>query len=156
MRPFSLTLLLITLAACRKTAPPAPPTPEALGAELATFRQVLMPLTPEALNTARSDRPNPYALGSVLLDGRPAAVFAAYAGPWLAPREMLAQPMSIQQFLSAFGNDRRAGLAEVIAPKGALFFTREQLPDVIRAARAAGASDEALPFTIIRGAGQSH
>ncbi len=154
MRRLSLIVLLLTLAACRQPAPPAPPTPEALGAELATFRQVLMPLAPEALNSLRDDLPDSYALGSVVIDGRPAAAFTAYTSPWRTPREMPARPMSIQQFLSAFGNDPRSQLAGVVTPKGSFFFTREQLPDIIRAARATGASSENVPFTVIRGAGR--
>ena len=167
MSRFPLVILLAAFGACRKQAPTTPPTPEALGAEIATFHQVLVPISTQTFvnmreaaarrgieNVSPGDFLDPYALGSVLINGQTVAVFTAYTGPWQAPREMPTQPMSIQQFLRAFGSDQRSNLAAIIAPKGNIFFTREQLLDVIGAARASGASSEDIPFTVIRGSGR--
>lgn len=163
--PFAV--LLAALLACRKPAPPAPPTPEALAAELATFPQLLAPVAPEAVDdfTAAVARDGAARAGSAYIrknyihssstvNGRKAEVFVGYAGPWQAPKGTALQPMSVQQFLRTFGSDAQTDIATVIAPKGNMFFTREQLPDIIAAARAAGARSEDLPFTVVVGSGR--
>lgn len=162
-------LLLAGLAACGKTeAPPAAPTPEAVGAELATFPQILVPISTttwtsmlaaasrkDALGVRAIEYPRPYAHPAVLADGKETPVLMGYTGLWLAPSPVPLQPMSVQQFLRVFGADPDADLASVIAPRGAIFFTREQLPDVISAARAAGATSADLPYSVVRGAARA-
>lgn len=159
-------LAALLLAACGKSeAPPAPPTPEAVGAELATFPQVLVPISTatwtsmleaasrnDPLRVRATQYPAPYAHPVVLVDGKETPVLMGYTGLWLAPSPVPLQPMSIQQFLRVFGADADADLASVIAPRGAIFFTRAQLPDVIASARAAGATSEDLPYSVVRGA----
>lgn len=160
-----LLILAAGLAACERPAPPpVAPTPQAIGAELATFRQLLVPISTSAWTSmqaaiARNDPdrayatlyPQPYAHDTVIIDGREFPVIYAYTGAWLAPSRAPLQPMSVQQYLRAFGADPGTDLASVIAPKGRIFFTREQLPDVIAAARAAGASSEDLKYSITLG-----
>lgn len=164
-------LIVAALAACGKAdeAPPAaPPTPEAVGAELATFPQILVPISTATWTSmqeaaARDDlprinataHPHPYAHPTVLVDGKETPVLMGYTGLWLAPSPLPLQPMSVQQFLRVFGAGEGADLASVIAPRGAIFFTRAQLPDVIAAARAAGASSAELPYSLVRGAARA-
>lgn len=165
MNRLVLPLLLAALAACGEKPAAAPPTPAAVGAELATFPQLLVPISSQTWAgmqqaVARGDPGlsfahqylRPYAHASVIVDGRENAVFVGYAGVWLAPAPVPLQPMSVQQFLKAFAADDGANLATVVAPKGSIFFTREQLPDVIGAARAAGATSADLPYSVVRGA----
>jgi hypothetical protein len=154
------------LAACGKTpAPPAAPTAQALGAELATFPQLLVPISTATwagmrAAVARNDpdranayqHPQPYAHHTVQIDGKDFPVIVAYTGVWLAPAPVPLQPMSVQQYLRTFGGDAGTDIASVIAPKGRIFFTREQLPDVIAAARAAGATADDLPYSVVHGA----
>ncbi|MBI2387246.1 MAG: hypothetical protein HYV14_14735 [Elusimicrobia bacterium] len=165
MRTAALVVLAAALAACGKTPePPKAPTPAAVGAELATFPQLLVPISTSTWASmqaaaARNDPdhananqyPRPYAHHAVRIDGRDVPVITAYTGVWLAPAPVPLQPMSVQQYLRAFGADADTDLASVIAPKGTIFFTREQLPDVIAAARAAGATSEDLPYGIVHG-----
>jgi len=165
MKAAALVVLAAALAACGK-APEAPaaPTAAALGAELATFPQLLVPISTTtwagmqkaiALNDmsrANADQyPQPYAHYTVRVGSRSVPVIVAYTGVWLAPAPTPLQPMSVQQYLRAFGADPGTDLASVIAPKGRIFFTREQLPDVIAAARAAGAASDDLPYSIVHG-----
>jgi hypothetical protein len=164
MRISALLLLAGALAACGKAPAPPAPTAQALGAELATFPQLLVPVSTSTWASmqaavARNDMdhananqyPRPYAHPVVTVGGKETPVLVAYAGAWLAPAPVPLQPMSVQQFLRAFGADEGTDLASVIAPKGRMFFTREQLPDVIAAARAAGATAEDAPYGIVLG-----
>ncbi|MDD5301680.1 MAG: hypothetical protein PHS14_01115 [Elusimicrobia bacterium] len=166
MKIAALVILAAALAACGKT-PPKAPTPEAVGAELATFPQLLVPISSQTWagmqvaakindpgHVNANQYPHPYAHGSVLVGGRETAVIVAYTGVWLAPAAVPLQPMSVQQFLRTFGADPGTDLAGVIAQKGNIFFTREQLPDVIGAARKSGATSEDLPYSMVRGAGR--
>lgn len=155
-----LLVLATAHAACRKSAPPAS-DPAAIGRELATFRQVLMPLSPQFVEligrsgverAVPSDVPVPYMLGEIPVNGRLSPVFAAYTDPWKAPKGLAMRPMSIDQFLSSFAFDMRADIALVRAPKGDIHFTRGQLPEVLAAAHAAGAAVENLPLSVINGA----
>lgn len=162
--------LLAGLAACGKPEAPAPsaPTPEAVGAELATFPQILVPISTatwtsmleaasrnDPLRVSATQYPHPYAHPVVLVDGKATPVLMGYTGLWLAPSPVPLQPMSVLQFLRVFGGDAGTDLASVIAPRGAIFFTRAQLPDVISAARAAGATSEDLPYSVVRGAARA-
>lgn len=165
MRAAALVVLAAALAACGKApAPPAAPTAAALGAELATFPQLLVPISTTtwagmqkaiAINdTTRVDAnqyPQPYAHYTVRISSTDVPVIVAYTGVWLAPAPIPLQPMSVQQYLRAFGADAGTDLASVIAPQGRIFLTREQLPDVIAAARAAGATSDDLPYSIVHG-----
>jgi len=154
----------VALAACGKK-PPAAPTAEAVGAELATFPQLLVPISSQTWasmqsaaarndteHTAANQYPQPYAHSTVRVNGRDISAFVAYTGVWLAPAPVPLQPMSVQQYLRAFAADADTDLASVIAPKGSIFFTREQLPDVMGAARNAGATTADLPYSMVRGA----
>jgi hypothetical protein len=160
-----LVVLAAALAACGKPSPPTAPTPEAVGAELATFPQLLVPISTQTWarmqsavarndveHSAANQYPQPYAHGSVLLNGRDTPAFVAYTGVWLAPAPIPLQPMSVQQYLRTFAADADTNLAGVIAPKGSIFFTREQLPDVMGSARNAGASSVEMPYSLVRGA----
>lgn len=60
--------------------------------------------------------------------------------------------MAVQQYLRAFGADEEINLASVVAPRGSIFFTREQLPKIIAAARAAGAGDADQSYSVVYGA----
>lgn len=152
----------VALASCGRRQ--APPTPEALGAELASFPQVLLPLTQDAYKryTNLAEKPNPetaggrqlYTHGSATVAGKPVALFLAYSGPWQAPKGLVLQPVSVLQFLRAFTADSQTDIAAVAAPKGSLYFTRAQLPDIVVAAKAAGASDADIPFGFIIGSGR--
>jgi hypothetical protein len=166
MRLLPLVVLIAALAACGRK-PPAAPTPEALGTELATYPQILVPLTPQTLedlrdviarkgieNVSLSTFKQSYAHGSATVNGKHIAVFVAFAGTWQAPKGVPLQPMSVQQYLRAFAGDVETDVATLAAPKGNMFFTREQLPDVIGAARAAGASSGDLPFVVVAGSGR--
>lgn len=163
MRRLAGLLLLAALAACGRK--PGPPTPQAVGAELATFPQLLVPISSTtwalmqqeaALGGAghpTADKyPKPYARAGVLVAGKESSVFLGYTGVFLAPAPVPLQPMSVQQFLRAFAMDGETEMAAVVAPKGSIFFTREHLPDVIGAAREAGATSSDLPYSIVRGA----
>lgn len=160
-------LVLVGALACGKPAPPAPPTVAAIGAELATFPQVLVPLSEKAwvdyteavsregaANVTSASFRLAYMHGEASGKSKKAAVFVAYATPWEAPAKAPLQPMSVLQFLRAFAVDAETELAVVRAAKGGIIFSREQLPDVIGAARGAGASSEVLPFSLVRGSGR--
>ncbi|PIR19214.1 MAG: hypothetical protein COV48_03200, partial [Elusimicrobia bacterium CG11_big_fil_rev_8_21_14_0_20_64_6] len=158
--------LLLALTACRKPAPPAPASPHAIGAELATFKQVLMPLTDETLENLRraillhgpesvtlTSFRQTYSHGTTTVNGAKASVLIAYSDPWRAPKGIFLQPMSVLQYLRAFANDAGTDLTMLSTPKGEIFFTREQLSEVSTAASEAGAGGEDLPFVLIRGSG---
>lgn len=164
MRLSALLLLAAALAACgtKPSAAPVPPTPEALGAELATFPQLLVPISTSTwslmLDAGSKKDPqgakatwhtNPYAHVSLSIDGKHAEALIAYTGVWLAPRPAPLQPMSVQQYLQAFAADAGTDLAIVVAPKGTFYITRTQLVDVMQAASAAGAGLVDLPYSII-------
>lgn len=166
MSRLPLVILLAAFAACGRK-PASPPTAAALGAELATFPQLLVPPTEQTLidwkeavarkgaeNVTLTSFRQSYTHGSATVNGKEVAVFVAYAGPWQAQKGMPLQLMSVPQFLRAFAADPQTDLAMVAAPKGNLFFTREQLPEIIGAVRAAGAASEDLPFTLIGGIGR--
>ncbi|UPT74050.1 MAG: hypothetical protein M0D55_19865 [Elusimicrobiota bacterium] len=93
-----------------------------------------------------------YGRGAAEIAGSTVTVFAAYGGAWLMPSETAARPMGALQFLRAFEDAQDCVGAVVIAPKGRLYVPREQLLDVIIAARAAGATDANVPFSLVRGA----
>lgn len=161
----ALLVMLAALAACGSKAPPGPPTAEAIGAELATFPQLLVPISSgawagmnriaAAYPAATPDLfPQPYAHGSAEAGGRTTAFFLGYASVWQAPAAVPLQPMSVQQFLRAFAADAATDHAGVIAPKGTIFFTREQLAEVMGAARTAGSTSADLPFMMVVGAGK--
>ena len=136
-----------------------------MGAELATFPQLLVPISSQTWvrmqsavtrndteRSAANQYPRPYAHGSVLVAGQETPVVLAYTSVWLAPAPIPLQPMSVQQYLRAFATDADVNLAGVVAPKGSIFFTREQLPDVMASARNAGATAVEMPYSIVRGA----
>jgi len=163
MRRLALPLLLAALAACGKK-PVEAPTPAAVGAELATFPQLLVPISTQTWaamaaasargdgdHTAATQYAKPYAHGVARIDGRDSPVFLGYSSVLLAPATVPLQPMSVQQFLRAFAADDGTDLASVVAPKGAIFLTREQLVDVIGAARAARAAAADMPYSVVRG-----
>lgn len=164
MRSSTLLVLVVALAACgpKPSAAPTPPTPEALGAELATFPQLLVPISTSTwslmldaaskknLQGAKATwHQNPYAHVPLLIDGKNAEALIAYSGVWLAPRPAPLQPMSVQQYLQAFAADAGTDLAIVVAPKGTFYIARAQLVDVMQAASAAGAGLVDLPYSII-------
>ncbi len=96
----------------------------------------------------------PYAHASASVGGQNIAVMVAYTGVWLAPAGVPLQPMSVKQYLRAFAADAGSGLAGVVAPSGTIYFRRAQIPDILDAARSAGASSEDIPYSAIRGAGR--
>ncbi|MEK7232583.1 MAG: hypothetical protein AAB268_02110 [Elusimicrobiota bacterium] len=166
MRLAALAVLAAAFAACGNP-PEKTPTPDAVGAELATFPQLLVPISSQTwasmqMATKRNDvnfinanqYPQPYAHGSVLVADRDTPVILAYTSVWLAPAPAPLQPMSVQQYLRIFGAVTEINLAVVIAPKGNIFFTREQLPDIMGAVRKAGAGSEDLPYSVVHGAGR--
>lgn len=164
MRLLALPLLLALAACGSKPAATPAPTPADIGAELATFAQLLVPISTQtwAAMAAAAERGDvyhseanqytkPYALGVARIDGRENAVFVGYSSVLLAPAPVPLQAMSVQQFLRAFAAADGANLASVIAPKGGIFIKREELPDVIGAARAAGATAGDMPYSVVRG-----
>lgn len=167
MRPLLLAVLAAAaLSACGEKTP-KPPTPEEVGAELATFRSVFVPIssgTWKSMELAeKRDRnaivrpnqfPEPYAHGAVLVGGRELVVSVAYTSVLLAPASVPLESMSVTQYLRAFEYDARAELASVIAPKGRLFIARDALPRVASAARAAGAPTDDAPYSVVRGTGR--
>lgn len=166
MKPLLLAALAAALAACGETALKAP-TPEEVGAELATLRSVFVPISSETwknmvLTQGRApnaivrpnQHPDPYARGAVLIGGRDTVVSVAYTSVRLAPSPVPLEAMSVTQYLRVFEYDARSELASVIAPKGRLFIARDALPRVAAAARAAGAPMDDAPFSVVRGAGR--
>ena len=170
MKITALLILAAALAACGKEktpAAPATPTAEAVGAELATFPQLLVPISTQTWTSMRAAAakndisgltadlyPRPYSYASVQVDGRDAAVLAAYSSVRLAPAQVPLQVMTVQQYLRAFTADTVADLGSVVTPRGHIFFTRAQLPDVILAAAKAGAGLEDMPYSVVRGTGR--
>lgn len=168
MRTAALVVLAASLAACGKPPePPAAPSPEAIGSELASFRQLLVPISTstwagmqaaishnDPSRAAAYQYPRPYAHQPVLVAGKEVSALIAYTSVWLVPAPVPLQPMSAHQFLRAFGADEGADLAGVVSPKGSFFFTREQVPDIASSARAAGASPEDLPYGVVHGVGR--
>lgn len=165
MSRLALAVLAAALASCRKP-PIVPPTAEALGAELATFPQLLAPLTPKTVDDMLDEMkmkgttlpPAPslepqYLHGTATVNGKNIPVFVGYATPWKAPKGAPLQAMSVLQFVHAFAADTQTDVAMIVAPKGNIYFTREQEIDVFTAARAAKASSADLPFTMVRGGG---
>lgn len=161
----AILLFAVTLTACRKPAPAGAPSAAALGAELATYRQVLVPLSPEtAENIARvekikgpgnavtGDFKEVYAHGETRIAGSTVAVLVAYSGAWLLPAGFAARPMTPAQFLRAFMGEETTARAVVIAPRGSLIVSREQVLDVLLETRKASPSDADLPFALIRAA----
>ncbi len=159
-------VLLAALCACRK-APPQAPTAEALGAELASFPQLLAPLTQASLadyndavqrkgaeNVMMTSFRQSYEHVKGKAGNKEVLLFIGFSGTFQAPQGVGLQPMSIQQFLRAFAADAQVDFATVRTPKGNLFFTRAQLPEIIGAARRAGAKDDDLPFAIVNGSGR--
>jgi hypothetical protein len=170
MRIAALVVLAVTLAACGKEkspAAPAAPTAEAMGAELATFPQLLVPISTQTWASmraaaARNDisgltanlYPQPYSHASVQVDGRNAAVLAAYTSVSLVPAQIPLQVMTVQQYLRAFTADMVADIGSVVTPRGHIFFTRAQLPDIIITAAKGGARLEDMPYSVVRGTGR--
>jgi hypothetical protein len=166
MRVLTAVLLAVSLAACdRKQAPPATPTAEALGAELATFRQVLVLLSPETMrnlahaesirgpgNAVTGDFSEVYGHLESIVGGSTVAVMVAYSGAWLLPKDVVARPMTPTQFLRAFIVNEECARAVVITPRGDLVVSREQVLDVLIETRQAGAVGEDLPFSLIHSA----
>lgn len=166
MNRAAFVVLAAALAACgRSPAPTAQPTPEAIGAEIATFSQILVPLSTQTIsnlkiaaelkgglqNVTTGDFTPDYQFGSVTADGKPAAVLVAFSDPWLAPTEALTMPMSLPQFLRAYEASPKASLAVLIAPRGEIIITREHLPRVRQVVAVSGRPDADLPFVLIRG-----
>ena len=169
MKITALLVLTTLIAACggKTTPPPSAPTAEAIGAELATFPQLLVPISTTTWASMRAaaargdaagltaDRyPHPYTYATVEVNGRTAIVLAAYTSIRLAPGQMPLQPMKVQQYLRAFTADMDAELASVVTPQGHIFFTRAQLSDVVIAAAKAGAGLDDMPYSIVRGTGR--
>ncbi len=164
MNRLAFAVLLAALPACRKPGPPVPPTPAAIGAELATYPQLLAPLTHESMESL-VEAVNSHGAGSVtaanfrqsylhrtaIINGVKTAVFVGYSTPWQALEKTPLQPMSVLQFLHAFAVDAETEIVMLHTPKGTLYFTREQLVDVIGAARTAGATSGDQPFTFVLG-----
>ncbi|MEQ1918535.1 MAG: hypothetical protein ABL955_05000, partial [Elusimicrobiota bacterium] len=94
MKIAALVVLVVTLAACGKEknpAVPVAPTAEAIGAELSTFPQLLVPISTQTWASMRVAAesnnisgltanlyPRPYSHASVQVDGRDTVVLAAY------------------------------------------------------------------------------
>ena len=161
-----LLFFVVSLASCgRKPVPPPAPTAAALGTELATYRQVLVILSPitaeniqrvEAIkgpgHAETGDFQEVYAHADSTVAGSSVAVIIAYSGAWLLPRGVAARPMTPPQFLRAFANDEECGRAVLITPKGTIFIERAQHLEVLISMRNAGAVAADLPFSLIRGA----
>ena len=161
MSRLALVVLIAALAACGKSRPGGGPTADELGAEAATFAQVLVPLSTQTLagfeeavkrnpsSVTAADFPLIYEAGYATIDGRSVPVMVGYANPWLAPADVIYQPMSVPQFLRACQSE---GLdAVLIAPKGRIFISRLQLEDVRAKVVALGAPSSDMPFSFIRG-----
>jgi len=152
---------LIALAACGKPRPAGGPTAAELGSEAATFAQVLVPLSTQTLagfeeavkrnprTVTPSDFPLIYELGYATIDGRTVPVMVGYATPWMAPADVLHQPMNVPQFLRACQLEGRD--AVLIAPKGRIFIPRSQLEEVRAKVVSLGPPKPDLPFGFIRG-----
>jgi len=163
MRPLLLAAMAAAMAACGEPALKAP-TPEEVGAELATFRSVFVPISTgawknmgEALKLDPKaavhplQYPDPYARSTVLVNGRETTVSVAYTSVLLAPSPVPLEVMSVAQYLRVFEYDARSELASVIAPKGNIVIARDAVPRVIAAALAGGASVNDAPFSVVRG-----
>lgn len=166
MKTLALLLLTTALAAChRAKETPRPPTAEELGAELAKYPQVLVPLSPDTAENMRRaaafkgrDSVGPgdfqpvYEHATATVAGSTVTVLMAVSGAWMLDHGAAAQPMSPTQFLRALGEDSTSRYAVLATPKGTLIVSKEQVLDAMIAAKRAGAVVEDIPFTIIRGA----
>lgn len=162
----ALAALAAAVASCEKPAV-KPATPEEVGKELATFRQLFVPISSTTwksmevaskrdkdAHTRPNQFPEPYARETVIVGGRDAISLVAYTSVLLAPGGVPMESMSALQYLRLFEYDRVAELARVIAPKGSIFIARDALPHVSAAAMAAGAPAEDPPYSMVRGAGR--
>ena len=148
MKRLMIVALTAALTACGKTKiPPSPTSAAAVGVELATYPQVLVPLSAHPLGNAETA----YQYGAATVSGSTVAAMIAYSSAWLLPDTSTARPMTPLQFLQAFASSEPCGLAVLITPKGSLLIGRSDLLDVLVAARDAGAATAELPFTAIRG-----
>lgn len=162
MNRLAFAVLAALLAACGSSGPSASPSSDALGAEAATFPQVLVPVSTQTLagfeeaaarlgagSVTAADFQQTYELASLVVDGRPADVMIAYTNPWLAPAQMLHRPMTVAQFFRVCEAEGRD--AVLVAPKGQIFVPRAQVPDVRSKVILLGVSDADLPLAFIRG-----
>ena len=156
-------LAVLAAGACRK-APVPEATPAALGAEIATYRQIFAPLAPETADSFRravelrgiqnvrsGDVTTVYLEDAVVVSGSTVPVLVGYSGAWIMPTDVIARPMSALQFLREFASLDKLGGALIVTPKGRLFVSREQLLDVLIEARRAGATEAELPYTVVAG-----
>ncbi len=166
MKGLILACLAVALAAC-ETRSPKPPVPEEVGAELATFRQLFVPISTGAWNSmvlAAKTAPdtfiqpnqyaNPYAHDMVLVGGRAVSASIAYTSVLLVPSGVPLESMSVLQYLRLFEHDAGAELARIAAPKGSIFLARDALPRVTAAASAAGAPAADSPYSVVFGTRQ--
>ncbi len=163
-------LAALLLSACGEKAPPpaqsgAHPSADAVGAELASFAQILVPIVPASLdeykraaefrggeaNVGDGDVSLSYSRGASVVAGSTITVFVGYAGAWLMPVETTARPMTPLQFLRALDSAVDCAGAVVLAPRGKLYVPREQLMDVTIAAQKADAPAKDAPLVLIRG-----
>ena len=119
MKLAAVAALAVALAACGKK-PPTAPTPEAVGAELATFPQILVLISSttwadmqsavgrnDMSHSEATAYPRPYAHGIVTLDGRETPVLVAYtgavetAGAGGSTNNAAVMTVSLQRMLSA-------------------------------------------------------
>ena len=160
----ALLVLVAVLSACsRKPAPPATPDSTALAAELATYRQVLVLLSPKTAenfeaaakfrggpgNVGPGDFQEVYAYGESLVSGSTVAIMLAYSGAWQLPKGTAGRPMTPPQYLRAFIADENAAQAVLVTPKGALIVAREQTLDVLLDMKKIGAEAADIPYTVI-------
>lgn len=162
----ALAALGVAASSCGKPAA-KPATPEEVGKELATFRQLFVPISSTTWKSMElagkrggeehirpNQFPDPYVRETVIVGGRDAINLVAYTSVLLAPGGVPMESMSALQYLRLFEHDRGAELARVIAPKGSIFIARDALPHVSAAAMAAGAPAEDPPYSVVRGAGR--
>jgi hypothetical protein len=163
MNRLAFAVLAFALAACGRARPPAGPTADELGAEAATFVQVLVPLSAQTLagfeeavarlgdasSVTPADFKQTYELESFSVNGQETRVMIAYTNPWLAPATTLHRPMTVPQFLRACEAEGRD--AALVAPKGQIYIPRAQMPDVRAKLVLLGASDKDMPLVFIRG-----
>jgi hypothetical protein len=164
MRPAVLAALAALSACCSRTPSPAPavPSPQAIAAELATYKQVLVPLAPDtkasvqrairlkgADKVVEGDYQEFYEKGEAVVDGSTATVLVAYSGAWLLPKGTIARPMTAAQFLRAFAADESCVRAVLATPRGAIVVARDQTVDVLVEIKTAGGDVGNIPFTVV-------